>query len=170
MIYLVILVVMLVAFTAVGWPLVTNSSGTRRESRAVSALDDLVGQRDAAYRGIKELDFEYELGNLSESDYQRLRQRYRTEAAATLRSLDAAAGGGSEAPAGGPAASTGTAPSDSIQAERSCSSCGRPIEAGDRYCWSCGDQLGRQCANCGGLVQARHEFCGSCGTRLEAGA
>ncbi len=169
MIYLVILVVMLVAFTAVGWPLVTNSSGTQRESRVVSPLDDLVGQRDAAYRGIKELDFEYELGNLSESDYRRLRQRYRTEAAATLRSLDAAAGGG-DTPPSGRVASTGTAPSDSMQAELPCPSCGRSTEAGDRHCWGCGGQLGRQCANCGDLVQARHQFCGSCGARLEAEA
>jgi hypothetical protein len=170
MIYLVILVVMLAAFTAVGWPLVTNSGGARRESSVVSPWDDLIDQRDAAYRGIKELDFEYQLGNLSESDYRRLRQRYRTEAATTLRSLDAATGGGGGAPAVDPAASAGTAPSDSIQAELPCPSCGKSTEAGDRYCWGCGEQLGRQCANCGGLVQARHQFCGSCGAHLEAGA
>ncbi len=170
MIYLVILVVMLVAFTAVGWPLVTNSGGTRPESSGVSPWDDLIDQRDAAYRGIKELDFEYQLGNLSESDYGRLRQRYRTEAATTLRSLDAATGGGGDAPAADPAVSTGTGPSDSIETELPCPSCGKSTEAGDRYCWGCGAQLGRQCVKCGDLVQARHQFCGSCGARLEAEA
>lgn len=170
MIYLVILAVMLVAFTAVGWPLVTNSSGSRRESRTVFPWDDLVSQRDAAYRGIKELDFEYELGNLSESDYRRLRQRYRAEAATTLRSLDAATASGGDAPAADPAASTETVAADSIQAELSCPSCGRSTESGDHYCWGCGEKLGRQCASCGGLVQARHQYCGRCGAHLEGEA
>ncbi len=170
MIYLVILVVMLVAFTAVGWPLLTSSGGARRESRAVFPWDDLISQRDAAYRGIKELDFEYELGNLSESDYRHLRQRYRTEAAATLRSLDAATASRGDAPAADPAASTGTVAADSIQAGLSCPSCGRSTESRDHYCWGCGEELGRQCASCGGLVQARQQYCGRCGARLEAGA
>ncbi len=170
MTYVAILLLMLVAFTVVGWPLIAESRSQRRESGASSPYDDLVGQRDVAYRGIQELDFEYELGNLSEPDYQRLRQRYRSEAAATLQKLDAAVAVGGDAPPSGRVASTGAAPSDSIQAELSCPSCGRPTEAGDRHCWGCGGQLGRQCANCGDLVQAQHQFCGSCGAGLEAEA
>ncbi len=170
MTYVAILLMMLVAFAVVGWPLITESHGQRRESGASSPWDDLVGQRDSAYLGIKELDFEYELGNLSESDYQRLRQRYRTEAATTLQKLDAVVDGGGDTPPSDRVASTGTAPSDSIQAELPCPSCGRSTEAGDRHCWGCGVQLGRQCANCGGLVQTRHQFCGSCGAGLEAEA
>jgi hypothetical protein len=159
MIYVVILLVMLVSFTAVGWPLVTNSGGSRRESRGVFPLERLIGRRDAAYRGIKELEFEYELGNLSEPDYRRLRERYRSEAAATLRELDAAT-------ASSPASQAAVASADSPQAGLSCPSCGREVELGDRYCWSCGGQLGRQCANCGALVQAGHQFCGGCGARV----
>ncbi len=143
MTYLVILLVMLVAFTAVGWPLVTNASGGRRESRGVLPLEQLIGRRDAAYRGIKELEFEYELGNLSESDYRRLRERYRSEAAATLRELDAAVGGegADEASPSGPASQAAVASAVSPRAEMSCPSCGRPTEAGDRYCSMCGARL-----------------------------
>lgn len=141
MTYLVILLVMLAAFTVVGWPLISSSGGARREASAASPWDDLIGQRDAAYGGIKELDFEYELGNLSESDHRRLRQRYRSDAAATLRRLDAALRGASQAPADGRAASAGVTPASSPQAGLSCPSCGKPTGAGDRYCWSCGARL-----------------------------
>jgi hypothetical protein len=165
MTYLAILVVMLVAFTVVGWPLITSSGGTRRESR-VAPWDDLIGQRDAVYRGIKELDFEHELGNISESDYRRLRQRYRNEAATTLRRLDAAASGGGQVPANGPAASTQTASSDSPQPELPCPSCGKPVEAADRHCWSCGAPLGRRCPNCAVPVEPTHQFCPGCGSHL----
>lgn len=165
MTYLAILVVMLVAFTVVGWPLITSSGGARRES-GVAPWDDLIGQRDAAYRSIKELDFEHELGNLSESDYRRLRQRYRNEAAATLRRLDAAESGGGKVPANGPAASTKTTSSDSPQPERLCPSCFKPVEAADRHCWSCGAPLGRRCPNCAVPVEPRYQFCPDCGSHL----
>ncbi len=140
MTYLAILLVMLVAFTVVGWPLI-SSSPARRESGERSPFDDLIGERDAAYQSIKELDFEYQLGNLSESDYQRLRQWYRREAASTLRKLDAALKGASEATGRGPAASSETASSDSPSAQIACPYCGKRAQTGDRYCWSCGARL-----------------------------
>jgi len=143
MTYLVILLVMLVAFTVVGWPLISSARDARREPGGTSPWNDLIGQRDAAYRAIKELDFEYQLGNLSESDYRGLRERYRSEAAAALRKLDAAmtGAGAGEASLSGPAAPAAVASSVSPQAGLPCPSCGRPMQAGDRYCWSCGARL-----------------------------
>lgn len=168
MTYLAILVLMLVAFTAVGWPLISSSRVTWREPGGASPLDDLTSQRDAAYRGIMELDFEHELGNLSESDYRRLRQRYHSEAAATLRKLDAAVSGRSEAPRSGSAASAEVSSTVSPQAGLACPSCGKPMEAADHYCWSCGARLGGRCTSCGVSVEAGHRFCPGCGARLEA--
>ena len=170
MTYLVVLLVMMAAFTVVAWPLMSSARDARREHGGASPWNDLIGRRDAAYRALKELEFEYQLGNLSEPDYRGLRERYRSEAAATLRELDAAVASGGEASVAGPAAATGSAPTDSIEAGLSCPSCGRETEAGDLYCWSCGGQLGRQCGNCGGLIQAGHQFCSSCGGRLEGEA
>jgi hypothetical protein len=168
MTYLAILLVMLVAFTVVGWPLISSSRDARRESGGASPPDDLTRQRDAAYQGIMEVDFEYELGNLSESDYRRLRQRYRSEAAATLQKLDVAVSGGSEASPRGRAA-PGEAPSPaSPKAGLACPSCGEPADAADHYCWSCGGRLGDRCTTCGVSVEAGHRFCPGCGARLEA--
>jgi hypothetical protein len=143
MTFVVVLLVMLAAFTVVGWPLISSAREARREPGGASPWNDLIGQRDAAYRAIKELDFEYQLGNLSESDYRGLRERYRSEAAATLRKLDAAmrGAGAGEASASGPATPAAVAPTVSPQADPSCPSCGGPTEAGDRYCRSCGGQL-----------------------------
>ena len=143
MTFLAVLLVMLAAFTVVGWPLISSARDTRREVGGASPWNDLIGQRDAAYRAIKELDFEYQLGNLSESDYRGLRERYRSEAAATLRELDAVmrGAGAGEASPGGPATSAAVAPTLPAQADPPCPSCGRPTEAGDRRCRSCGAGL-----------------------------
>jgi hypothetical protein len=143
MTYLVTLLVMLAAFIVVGWPLINSARDARREPGGVSPLNDLIGRRDAAYRAIKELDFEYQLGNLSESDYRSLRERYRSEAAAVLRELDAAmkeSGPGEAAPSR-PATAAAVASTVSAQADPPCPSCGGPTESGDRYCRSCGASL-----------------------------
>jgi hypothetical protein len=158
---------MLVAFTVVGWPLVGSSRRTRRETGGGSAWDRLIAQRDAAYRAIRDLDFEYELGNLSESDYRGLRERYRDEAAVALRKLDAVGSGSSEASPSGPATSTEAASPDSPQADLACPSCSRPTGAGDRYCWSCGEQLVDRCPKCGVSVRTGDRFCAGCGDSLE---
>ena len=143
MTFLVILLMMLAAFTVVGWPLISPARNARREPGGASPWSDLIGRRDAAYRAIKELDFEYQLGNLSESDYRGLRERCRSEAAAILRELDAATRevGADEASPSGPVAAPAVAPTLPAQADPPCPSCGGPTESVDRYCSSCGGRL-----------------------------
>ena len=143
MTFLVILLMMLAAFTVVGWPLISPARNARREPGGASPWSDLIGRRDAAYRAIKDLDFEYQLGNLSEPDYRGLRERYRSEAAATLRELDAVmrGAGAGEASPGGPATAAAVAPALPAQADPPCPSCGKPVEAGDHHCGSCGAGL-----------------------------
>ncbi len=143
MTFLAVLLLMLAAFTVVAWPLIRSARDARREVGGTPPWNDLIGRRDAAYRAIKELDFEYQLGNLSEPDYRGLRERYRSEAAATLRELDAVmrGAGAGEASPGGPATPAAVAPTLPAQADPPCPSCGKPVEAGDHHCGSCGAGL-----------------------------
>lgn len=141
--YLVVVLLMVAAFLVVGRPLISSARHTRHEPGGVSPWNDLVSRRDAAYRAIKELDFEYQLGNLSESDYRGLRERYRREAAAILREMDVAAEGESAADAApsGPATPATVPPPLAARADPPCPSCGEPTKAGDRCCLSCGASL-----------------------------
>lgn len=143
MTYLVTVLVMLAAFIVVGGPLIRSVRSGRPESNGSCRLDDLIGQRDAAYRAIKELDFEYQIGNISESDYRSLRERCRSEAAAILRELDAAVKetDADETARSGPATASAAAPALPAQADPPCPSCGGPTDAGDHYCRFCGAPL-----------------------------
>jgi tetratricopeptide (TPR) repeat protein len=79
-------------------PLPTPPKGAAGETRL-----ELLEEKTAAYRALKELAFDHEAGHLSEDDYAALRQRYESRAAEVLATLDAL----------GPAAaetSPGTAP------------------------------------------------------------
>ena len=49
---------------------------------------ELLEEKGAAYRALKELTFDYEAGHLSDDDYRGLRQRYESRAADVLSELD----------------------------------------------------------------------------------
>ena len=83
----------LILFLAAGgcalWPLFVKtfdetSAGPPSETDA----DYLTARKTAIYRNIRELEFEYKMGRLAESDFQRLETEYKAEAAEVLQKLD----------------------------------------------------------------------------------
>jgi hypothetical protein len=162
MTYVVILVLMLAAFSIVLWPLLSSVNRLRPETGGNSALDEMVSRRDSAYRALKELEFEYQLGNLSDSDYHDLRERYRAKAAVILQELEEAMA----ATGDGQAADGAADPDGSLP----CPSCRKPTERSDEYCWSCGATLEGRCPSCARAVSRSDDFCAYCGTRLEVTA
>src|SRR5574341_2148201 len=84
-ILIAILIAGVIAFIA--YPLFTP----RREedSPSPNAPETLIAQRDSAYAAIRDLDFDFQLGKLSESDYRTLRERYKARAASVLQQIDA---------------------------------------------------------------------------------
>jgi tetratricopeptide (TPR) repeat protein len=100
---LAIVAIALPAAAIVLWPL---RRGARRRL-APSVTDatahrrlELLEEKTAVYRGLRELAFDREAGHLSEADYQALRDTYEGRAAEILTALDAL----------GPAATTDAAP------------------------------------------------------------
>ncbi|MFH1003287.1 MAG: zinc-ribbon domain-containing protein [Chloroflexota bacterium] len=146
----------------------------RQRSAPAVAVDDerqreLSTSRDTAYSMLKELEFDYQSGLLTEEDYQELSTRYKGKAMAILKQLDdSGADSGAtdeietavlklrrsqrQAPARGkgqgPVSSPG--PEDVIEQQvrrarrsprRFCTQCGAPAQPEDRFCSSCGASL-----------------------------
>ena len=66
-----------------------RAAGLLRQALVQHAEEErLLDEREASIRALAELDFDRQLGNLAERDYQELRERYRNRAVATLRALD----------------------------------------------------------------------------------
>ena len=144
------------AFALVGYPLLRPRRG---EGGFLSTnhrgTEDLLAQRDAAYAAIKELEFEFHLGNLSQQDYDDLRARYRQRAADILRRLDAAeqeAAASEKSGAVGPSRNGGAA--EEIEqavallrqqldgnAPTTCPACHNRIQPDDRFCGRCGARI-----------------------------
>jgi tetratricopeptide (TPR) repeat protein len=90
------------------WPLLrTRGGGVRLGVPPDDRRLELLEEKGAAFRALKELTFDYEAGHLSDDDYQGLRQRYESHAAEILAQLDAL---GPAAPARRPSAGDGAQP------------------------------------------------------------
>src|SRR3972149_706212 len=129
-----IFAVMALSFGAIAWPFLGRRVNGDPVRKPIAPWEDLVSQRDTTYQALKELEFEYNLGNLSDADYADLRERSRPRAAGVLQRLDTATGHiASEAPP--PAALAGSPGT-------TCPSCREAPVGGDAYCGRCGEGRG----------------------------
>ncbi|MGH7400279.1 MAG: tetratricopeptide repeat protein [Candidatus Rokuibacteriota bacterium] len=88
-----IAVVVIPALAIVLWPLLRGRPDGAGPAAAERPPDDrrleLEEEKAALYRALRELEFDHEAGHLSDPDYQSLRERYETRAAALITELDA---------------------------------------------------------------------------------
>ena len=141
--------------------------------------ENLLREKEAVYAAIKDLDFEYKTGKLSDEDYAALRESYRVRALNILKRInepeEEAAGLDAEAETA-PAAESGTAPQGvppgsteaAVREARqvlSCAQCGEANPRGSKFCSVCGTPLETEvtCSNCGTARSLSDHFCPVCG-------
>lgn len=123
----ILLVVVAAAFVAA--PLFTAQTLT--EPRSPTPRVQLERQKVEAYTAIKEAEFDYRMGKLSETDLEALRHKYSAQALEAIAALDAA-------PAG--------QPRKLAEARRPtriafCPACGRGVPPRANFCPACGRSL-----------------------------
>jgi hypothetical protein len=94
----------------------------------------LEGRKAAIYENLRDLQFEYRVGKLSDDDYQRTKVELQGELAAVLAEIDQLKGG-----------STSTAAAPVKAAEPNplvCVSCGARFEKPLKFCGECGKPMG----------------------------
>jgi len=102
-------------------------------------LRELYSKRDTAYSMLKELEFDYQSGILSEEDYRELGERYKRKAISILRNVNDL---------------------------RKVSNVEEEIE---RQVLELHQRKGRVCPQCGTRCQESDRFCSRCGTSLSQG-
>ena len=79
-----------VVIVLVAWPFVSDE--TEPPERALSPEErrrlELAERRDAAYQGLRDLEYDHRTGKVTGEDYQAERAALRAEAAEALRGLD----------------------------------------------------------------------------------
>ena len=87
----------LIALTAlaIAWPLWKERQGDASSAGAEEAVRDplaeLLEQRNATYLAMRELRFDYQVGKVSEADYQAFDAQLKGQAVAVLKQIDALA-------------------------------------------------------------------------------
>ena len=116
-------------------------------------------RREGVISALRDLDFDFKTGKVSEEDYTPLRARLMAEAAQYIeqqqeedRKLEAL---------------IQTRRAAQLQSVK-CDECGSWVEADQRFCAKCGSPINHEpCPQCGRKIQKGDQFCPSCGNRLE---
>ena len=157
---LVIGILLLVsALALVSLPFRQKQNTNVKSHKKGDVLHANVTRREAVLSAIRDLDFDFKTGKVSEEDYTPLRAQLMAEAAqyieqetAEEKKLEAL-----------------------IQTRRAsqkqtmnCDQCGAPMETGQKFCSKCGAAVHKEsCPSCGQKIRSGDQFCSSCGTRLE---
>lgn len=183
----VLLAVAVVAF--VGYPLLRDHLAGEEDLELPEEAEELYHRKETTYSALKELEFDYKTGKLSEQDFHELETRFKASALEILEAIDelehpiakSKAGRGAEIDTAG-VQSKRQAPA--VLSADACGSCGTVNPSGARFCGVCGDPLmvvpgspksGRKpadsaavCASCGTRLDVDHRFCGACGAEANA--
>jgi hypothetical protein len=168
-ILIAVLVIGVIAFIA--YPLF-NTPRTEI-SDAPNALESLVAQRDSTYDAIRDLDFDFQMGKLSQADYAALRDKSKMRAAQILKQLDELGENGNgtdtEAQIEAQVAQLRHAKADDIEAQVAQL---RRAKTDDIEAEVARVRAARSkpvetfCAHCGTPYQLGDQFCARCGNKL----
>lgn len=159
---IVVLIVAVVAFIYVAEPLRKPATTLRADED--DELADLIQRKDAVMRSIKEVEFDYQTGKLSEEDFDAYDQRMRQQAISLIRQIEKrspeVAGLDAEleimiasrrkTKITTPSTVNGTTPAPAVQAEKAssqdsdiifCHECGTKAKTTDKFCAQCGTAL-----------------------------
>jgi hypothetical protein len=128
-------------------------------------LTDLLARKDAALTAIKDLEFDYRVGKMSEEDFQRVNERLRRQAIGLMEQLDKVAPESAMLDAeleaqilklrktraqAAPAATMPVRAAAPVNGPvtlrtptRFCTSCGHPLEPAHKFCANCGTPAGQ---------------------------
>ena len=130
----------------------------RLGSKKVTATFNPREARTAALSALRDLDFDFQTGKVSQEDYPNLRAQLVAEAAKYVEA-ESAEEDRLEALI--------RARKTAMASEKPCPQCGKKLDSGARFCPSCGTELTTPCPSCGKTVKAGDLFCKSCGSKLE---
>lgn len=127
-------------------------------------LTDLISRKDSVLVAIKDLEFDRQVGKLSQEDYERFNARLRQQAIAYLQQIDKLAPQSAhldEALEAEIARQRKTR--TTLPATRNGKAAAIPEEAVPVYA---GEIPARFCTNCGQPLAPTHKFCAQCGTAV----
>ena len=126
-------VAVLLAVGAIGFTLIVRGKDVP-EAPPVSPVQHLEERKAQIYENLRDLQFEYRVGKLSDEDYQKTKVDLQKELAKVLAEID------SIAPAPAKAAQPGAAPKPKADG-KTCPHCGATFSQRLKFCGECGKAM-----------------------------
>jgi len=111
------------------------------EPAPVSPYHHLETRKAAIYENLRDLQFEFRVGKLSEADYQRTKQGLQSELATVLAEIDELKSAASEPVVKTSAAKAGNPSTNAGKSGAKCPSCGAKFDRSLKYCGECGKPM-----------------------------
>jgi hypothetical protein len=113
------------------------------EPLPVSPLQHLEDRKSAIYENLRDLQFEYRVGKLSDSDYQRAKTSLQKELAGVLVEIEETARklGLATRRTAPPSKAQTQAQTQDVKAQNTCPHCGAKFSRAMRYCGECGKAM-----------------------------
>ena len=109
------------------------------QAAGVTPWQHLEGRKAAIYENLRDLQFEYRVGKLSDEDYSRTKKELQAELAVLLAEIDQLKGTVPSAPAASPVPAKAPA---AAAAGKQCPHCGAKFEKSLKFCGECGKPMG----------------------------
>ena len=132
------LLLLLLAVVSVGFcfrPFMRGSFQTLTTSKSDTPIGRLGQRKETLLQNIADLDFEYNMGKLSEDDYANLRANLKRQAMETLEQIDLLRESNALFSVGG------AVKEKAKPKELFCTQCGTTLSEADRFCSSCGTRV-----------------------------
>lgn len=175
---LIALLISAIAILAVAWPLLKK--GPAPVLVEDDRLMELLHRKDQVLVSIKELEFDYHVGKLSEEDYQLYDQRLRRQAIGLIQQIEKVApeSAGLDASLENKILRQRQVVDGATKAVKPAVDTGIEVEIARRrqtlqpaapvVPQTNGNSV-RFCTNCGSQIAAHHKFCANCGVPAEGG-
>lgn len=85
------LIIVVLSLVFVAWPFLglgRERTAAAEKSKLNGEMERLVAEREAIYAVIRDLDFDYETGKLTDEDYQQQRETWVARGVAVLKAID----------------------------------------------------------------------------------
>ncbi len=123
----------------------------------VSPTKHLEDRRAAIYENLRDLQFEYRVGKLSDADYQHTKLSLQKELAQVVSEMERVQSGKTPEPVGVSATSASASSTESAQAQTATAA---PAA-------SAAQSAGIVCPHCGASLPKPMKFCGECGKEMQ---
>lgn len=117
-----------------------RAAGGFKDDYEETPLHHLLSRKDSIYTALRDLEFDYQTGKLSDDDYESLRAKFTSEASVVLEEID-------EMRATKPSQKTKKSkkgkktPVETASDGSTCDECGFALKEGDKFCKSCGTKI-----------------------------